>query len=197
MASSLLDLPPRLASTALGRPRTATWLRRIVWLLAIVAVASLFAVGGAQPADPFFSARRPVPGFDEVTLVVLTVASGSTLSPSEQCSLLAATPEQQTTGLMTRRDLSGYASMVFRYAQDVDALFYNRNVPLALSVAWFDRDGRWLGSGDLEPCPDMDGCPTAAAPAPFRYAVEVEKGGLSGLGLGPGAQIAVAGGCAT
>ncbi len=195
MAPSLLDLPPRFASSALGRPRTATWLRRVVWLLAIVAVASLFAVGGSQPDDPSFFARRPVPGFDEVTLKVLTVASGSTLSGSEQCSLLAATPLQQATGLMARRDLSGYASMVFRYAQDVDALSFNRNVPLALTVAWFDRDGRWLGSRDLEPCPDMEGCPTIAAPVPFRYAVKVEKGGLSRLGLGPGSQIALADGC--
>jgi len=195
MAPSLLELPPRLASSALGRPRTVTWVRRVVWLLAVVAVASLFAVGGSQPADPSFLARRPVPGFDEGTLKVLSVASGSTLSPSEQCSLLASTPLQQATGLMTRRDLSGYASMVFRYAQDVDALFYNRNVPMALTVAWFDDDGRWLGSRDLEPCPDMDGCPTIAAPAPFRYAIEVEKGGLSRLGLGPGSQIALTDGC--
>ncbi len=195
MAPSLLDLPPRFASSALGRPRTATWLRRVVWLLAIVAVASLFAVGGSQPEDPSFFARRPVAGFGEGTLKVLTVASGSTLSPSEQCSLLASTPLQQATGLMTRRDLSGYASMVFRYNRDVDALFYNRNVPMALTVAWFDGDGRWLGSRDLEPCPDMEGCPTIAAPAPFRYVVEVEKGGLSRLGLGPGSQIALTDGC--
>jgi len=195
MAPLLLELPPRLSSTALGRPGTVTWVRRVVWLLAIVAVASLFAVGGSQPDDPSFFARTPVTGFDEITLKVLTVASGSTLSPSEQCSLLAATPGQQATGLMTRRDLSGYASMVFRYAQDVDALSYNRNVPLALTVAWFDRDGRWLGSRDLEPCPDMEGCPTIASPVPFRYAIKVEKGGLSRLGLGPGSQIALTDGC--
>ncbi len=64
-------------------------------------------------------------------------------------------------------------------------------------MAWFDREGRWLGSRDLEPCPDMEGCPTIAAPAPFRFAVEVEKGGLSRLGLGPGSQIAFADGCAS
>jgi len=195
MAPSLLDLPPWLSSSVLGRPRTATWVRRTAWLLAIVAIASLFAVGGSQPEDPSFFARTPVPGFDEGTLKVLTVASGSTLSPSEQCSLLAATAGQQATGLMTRRDFSGYASMVFRYARDVDALSYNRNVPMALTVAWFDRDGRWLGSRDLEPCPDMEGCPTIAAPVPFRYAVKVEKGGLSRLGLGPGSQIALTDGC--
>lgn len=196
MAPSLLELPPSFSSSALGRPRARKWVGRVVWLLLIVAAGSLFAVGGSQPKDPYLFARQPLPGFGQGTLKVLSVASGSTLSPAEHCSLLARTPAQQARGLMTRRDLAGFAAMVFAYAQDVDVLFYNRNVPMALTVAWFDRDGRWLGSRDLEPCPDMEGCPTIAAPADFRYAVEVEKGGLSRLGLGPGSQIAFSEGCA-
>ena len=195
MAPSLLELPPPIASSPLGRPRARRWLGRAVLALACLAVAALFAIGGSQPEDPKLLVRTPLPGFGEATLTVLSVASGSTLSPAEHCSLLAATAAQQARGLMTRRDLAGYASMVFRYTQDVDALFYNRNVPMALTVAWFDREGRWIGSSDLEPCPDMEGCPTIAAPAPFRYAVEVERGGLSRLGLGPGSQIAVSDGC--
>jgi uncharacterized membrane protein (UPF0127 family) len=140
--------------------------------------------------------RRPLPGFGEGSLRVVAVAQGSRRSPAEHCSLLAATAAQQARGMMTRHDLGGYAAMVFPYDRDVSARFYNRNVPMALTVAFFDGDGRWLGSQDLEPCPDMEGCPTVGAPAPFRYAVEVEKGGLSRLGLGPGSQIAFSpGGC--
>jgi len=191
----LLELPPPMAATALGRPAARRWVGRLVGALLVVAVASLFAIGGSQPEDPYLFGRQPLEGFDQGNLKVLTVASGSSLSPAEHCSLLASTVEQQQKGLMTRRDLAGYASMVFAYTRDVDTLFYNRNVPMALTVAWFDRDGRWLGSRDLEPCPDMDGCPTIAAPAAFRYAVEVEKGGLSRLGLGPGSQIAFSEGC--
>jgi uncharacterized membrane protein (UPF0127 family) len=165
-----------------------------VWILAAAAILALFPVGGAQPTDPYLAGSR-VPGFDEGTLKVLVAAQGSTTSIADYCALLASTPAQQAKGLMTRRDLAGYAAMVFRYTQDVDVLFYNRNVPIALTVAWFDREGRWIGSRDLEPCPDVVGCPTIAAPVDFRYAVEVEKGGLSRLGLGPGSQIAVANGC--
>lgn len=134
--------------------------------------------------------RRPFRDFGEGTLEVVVVASGSRLSPAEHCSLVAATAAQKARGLMTRRDLGGYASMVFPYEADVDARFYNRNVPMALTVAFFDGQGRWIGSDDLEPCPDMEDCPTIRSPAPFRYAVEVEKGGLDRLGLGPGSQIA-------
>ncbi len=195
MAPSLFELPSPLASSALGGPRARRWLARVAWILFFAAGASLFAIGGSQPQDPYLFGRQPLPGFGQGTLKVLTVASGSSLSPAEHCALLASTAAQQARGLTARRDLAGYAAMVFTYTQDVDTLFYNRNVPMALTVAWFDRDGRWLGSRDLDPCPDMDGCPTIAAPAKFRYAIEVEKGGLSRLGLGPGSQIAFSEGC--
>ncbi len=194
MAPSMLELPPALAPSPLARPEGRKWVGRAVWALVILAVAALFTVGGAQPADPYLATSR-VPEFDEGTLKVLVAAQGSSTPVAEHCALLATTAAQHAKGLMTRRDLAGYAAMAFRWAEDVDVLFYNRNVPMALSVAWFDKEGRWLGSRDLEPCPDMDGCPTIAAPSDFRYAVEVEKGGLSRLGLGPGSQIAVTNGC--
>lgn len=172
-------------------------------LLAVLLVVAVLAVPSlvdreddrAGTSTSTSGGRRPLPGFGEGMLRVLEVSPGSPLTPAEHCSLLAATPAQHARGLMTRRDLAGYASMVFRYSEDVRASFYNRNVPIALTVAWFDREGRWIGSNDLEPCPDMDGCPTIAPPAPFRYAVEVEKGGLARLGLGPGSQISFAEGC--
>jgi uncharacterized membrane protein (UPF0127 family) len=166
----------------------------VVVALAVVLVAGLVVV--TLVAAPSPSPRRtPLPGFGEGTLKVLVVASGSDRSPAEHCSLLAATAAQRSRGLMTRRDLSGYASMVFRFDEDVTASFYNRNVPIALTVAWFDSQGRWVGSKDLEPCPDMDGCPSISPPAPFRYALEVERGGLARLGLGPGSQISFSEGC--
>ena len=194
MAPSLTELPPALAPSPLGRPESRRWVRRAVWALAALAVAGLLTVGGSSPADPYLAASR-VPGFDEGTLKVLVAAQGSSTPIADYCALLASTPAQHARGLMTRRDLAGYAAMAFRWPEDVDVLFYNRNVPMALSVAWFDREGRWLGSRDLEPCPDVEGCPTIAAPIDFRFAVEVEKGGLSRLGLGPGSQIAVTNGC--
>lgn len=161
-------------------------------MLAVVLAGALAVVVSRSGGDE----RVPFQDFGEGRLRVVAVAAGSARSPAEHCSLVAATAAQKARGLMTRPDLGGYASMVFPYDADVDARFYNRNVPMALTVAFFDSQGRWLGSDDLEPCPDMEGCPTIGSPAPFRYAVEVEKGGLAELGLGPGSQIAFSpGGC--
>ena len=194
MPPSLLELPTPLEASPLARPDARKWVGRAVWALAALTLAGLFAVGGSQPADPYLATSK-VSGFDEGTLQVLVAAQGSTTPIGQYCALLATTAAQHARGLMTRRDLGGYAAMAFRWAEDVDVLFYNRNVPMALTVAWFDREGRWIGSRDLASCPDMEGCPTIAAPSPFRYVVEVEKGGLSRLGLGPGSQIAVSNGC--
>ena len=191
---SLLDLPRPLEVSPLGQPEGRRWVGRSVWALGVLAVVALFAVGGAQPADPYLATSR-VAGYDEGTLKVLVPAQGSGMSVADHCALLASTAGQHARALRNREDLAGYAARTFRWDQDVDVVFYNRNVPLALTVAWFDRDGKWIGSRDLEPCPDIDGCPTIAAPAQFRYIVEVEKGGLSRLGLGPGSQIALTNGC--
>ena len=181
--------PTSPSSAGSGRRRS---LLLVVAVLVLAAAAAAAVVVIVQRPDR----RQPFGGFGEGTLRVVVVASGSDRSPAEHCSLVAATAQQKGRGMMTRRDFGGYAAMVFPYGQDVNARFYNRNVPIPLTVAFFDGEGRWVGSDDLEPCPDMEGCPTIGAPAPFRYAVEVERGGLDDLGLGPGSQIAFSpGGC--
>lgn len=178
------NLDPSPRATAGRRPRLLALVA--VAVLAVVLVVAFAVVVSRSGGDDLV----PFQDFGEGRLRVVAVAPGTARSPAEHCSLVAATAAQKARGLMTRRDLGGYASMVFPYDADVDARFYNRNVPMALSVAFFDGQGRWLGSDDLEPCPNMEGCPTIGSPAPFRYAVEVEKGDLGRLGLGPGSQIA-------
>lgn len=194
MATSLITLPGALASSPLGHPGARRWLGRAVWGLAVLALITLLTVGGAQPADPYIAGSR-VAGFDEGTLKVLVPGQGSATPIADYCTFLATTAAQHERGLIGRKDLAGYAAFTRRYDQDVDVLVYNRNVPMAVSVAWFDKEGRWIGSRDLEACPDVEGCPTLAAPVDFRYIVQVEKGGLSRLGLGPGSQIALIPGC--
>lgn len=194
MALSLITLPGALATSPLGHARAAKWVGRAVWALVVLALITLFTVGGAQPADPYIATSR-VTGFDEGTLKVLVAGQGSAVAIDDYCTLVALTAAQHERGLTGRRDLAGYAALVRSYDQDVDVLVYNRGVPMAVSVAWFDREGRWIGSRDLDACPDVEGCPTLAAPVDFRYIVQVDKGGLSRLGLGPGSQIAVTSGC--
>jgi uncharacterized membrane protein (UPF0127 family) len=113
------------------------------------------------------------------------------------CGLLADTAERQATGLMGQHDLGGYDGMVFAFSGDVTASFYMYQVPVPLSVAWFAADGSFVSASDMAPCTvAMADCPLYLAAGPYRYAVEVLKGGLSSLGVGVGSSLHVGGACA-
>ena len=109
------------------------------------------------------------------------------------CLLLAETSEQTQRGLMevTDPDLGGYDGMLFRFEADHDGGFYMRNTPQPLSIAYLDADGELVSISRMEPCADVDGCPTSPAGGPFRRTIEVpiDAGGVAGLGIEPGAVV--------
>jgi uncharacterized membrane protein (UPF0127 family) len=113
------------------------------------------------------------------------------------CLLVAATDEQRQRGLMEVTDLGGYQGMVFVWDADTSGGFWMRNTPTPLSIAWFDADGDFVSSADMEPCsataPD---CPVYPAGGSYRFAVEVFQGDLDDLGVGPGSRLALGGDCA-
>lgn len=170
----------------------------LAWTLVLLAVSgflAFLAVGANEPADPRLATVRPVSGFAEIAF---RVTPGDGLpSATERCALLAETPEQLQRGMMGRRDLGGYDAMIFRFAQDSTGTFYMRNVPIALSIAWFDAGGRFVSSADMAPCPDMEGCPQYSASGPYRYALEVPKGGLARLGIEAGSVLRAGGSCSS
>ena len=111
----------------------------------------------------------------------------------EWCLLLAETAAQTQRGLMEVTDpsLGGYAGMLFRFASPVDGGFYMRNTPLPLSIAYLDPDGAVVSIVRMEPCEDVDGCPTYPADGPFQRTIEVPvgAGGVASLGIEPGAVV--------
>jgi uncharacterized protein len=70
------------------------------------------------------------------------------------------------------------------------------DTPLPLSIAFFDAGGQFVSATDMEPCPGQAGCPTYPAARPYRVAIEVPKGALPGLGIGPGARLVTTPSCA-
>lgn len=133
--------------------------------------------------------RTPVAGFGEIAF---QVAGRS----ATRCALLASTPEQRRQGLMGRTDLAGYDGMLFVFPSEQDSGFWMKDTPMPLSIAFFDSDGGFVSSADMEPCMDRgNDCPVYRPAGPYRTALEVQQGGLSGLGIGPGASIAAGGGC--
>lgn len=179
--------------------------RRLAWAIAVVFVLGLLSFiskGADQPRDPYLKpatgsaaapsvrtlpARRPVPGFGEISLRL-------TKGP-ELCALLAQTPAQHAQGLMGRTDLAGHVGMLFVFGSDTTESFWMRNTPMPLSIAFYDAAGYFVSATDMAPCADRSNCPTYSATAAYRYALEVPQGGLSGIGGGPGSTITTGGAC--
>ncbi len=178
----------------LGRrgERLVAW---VVVLLGLLAVLALLAVGANRPPDPHLAGLAGLAGFGEVAFAV-TPAPGSGLpTTTEFCALLADDEASRARGMTGRSDLAGYDAMVFRFPEDTTGSFYMRNVPVPLSIAWFDAAGRFAGSAEMAPCGDRGDCPTYSPGRPYRLAVEVTAGGLRRLGIGEGSVLAVDGDC--
>lgn len=165
------------------------WVRRAVWAVLVVALLAVIVRGSDGPADParVNATRRPLPGFPSIPFQVVS-ASGQIL---DWCALLAAADRAREQGLMGQQDLRGYEAMVFRFAEDTDTRFYMFGTTIPLTVAWFDHDGSFIGSADMDPCRAgaPDACPTYPPPKKYHYALEVARGDLGRLGLGPGSKL--------
>ncbi len=172
------------------------WLTSAVGGLFLLAFAGFLATGANGPNDPALSAstlRQPVAGFGEVHFSVRDAETGA--PDRSYCGLLAETPATHQQGMTGRRDLAGYDAMIFRFDTDQTGTFWNRNVPIALSIAWFDAGGKLVSTSEMPPCGDSDQCPLYGATAPYRYALEVPQGGLARFEMRPGIVLTAAGPC--
>ncbi|HUQ40495.1 MAG TPA: DUF192 domain-containing protein [Acidimicrobiales bacterium] len=200
-ADPLLDppegLPPAVRQRLLGLDtawgQSVLW--TVVWIGLALGVATFLAKGANGPADPSPQPERAsarVRGFGEAAFSIQPEGQPAT---EPGCALTADEPRTWQQGMMGRRDLAGYDAMVFRFRAPSDQPFFNRNVPVALSIAWFDLAGRFVSSTDMPACEDREGCPLYHPTGPYRYAVETLQGGLTALGAGPGTVLAVGGPC--
>jgi uncharacterized membrane protein (UPF0127 family) len=203
-------LPPRVREylepleTESGR----SWLNWAVGGLAALTFLAFLAVGAGTPANPLLGAvttttTLPPPkasriaGFNEIFFKI-SQFGGYPGSTKQFCGVHAATPQQMAKGLMGRNDLANYDAMLFTFATDTNQPFYMKGVKIALSIAFFDGAGRYVGSLDMKPCPRLTRkCPLYSLPGDFKYrtAIEVPSGGLQRLGAGAGSTLVAGGGC--
>ncbi len=95
--------------------------------------------------------------------------------------VVADDPATRSAGLRGRENPAPYDGMLFADETDATAEFTNAGVDAALSVAWFDADGRRVGDAEMVPCVGSEReCPTYSADRPYRYAVETPAGQLPG-----------------
>ena len=183
----------RTDATARRRPARACGLRSRLDDLAAASGEAPAATGLGLDEAPGPADRTGLPDVGEAAASI-TAADGTVTGC---CLLVAATDEQRQRGLMEVTDLGGYQGMVFVWDADTSGGFWMRNTPTPLSIAWFDADGDFVSSADMEPCsataPD---CPVYPPGGSYRFAVEVFQGDLERLGVGPGSRLALGGDCA-
>lgn len=98
---------------------------------------------------------------------------------------LADTPEERRRGLMYREDLGPDEGMLFVFPDSRMRSFWMRNTPLPLSIAYIDDSGVILEIHEMEPFSE------APVPSshPVRYALEVNAGRFTEVGVRPGDRI--------
>lgn len=182
-------------------------LRWLLWAAGALVAAGLWAFllrGADGPDDPVVEGastdapgdpeRRPLPGFSELAI---SVDPGDGRELLEWCLLAALNAEQRSRGFIGVDRLDGYPGMVFVYQEDWQNSYHMRGVPIPLSIAWLDIDGRIVRTTDMEPCEaSRTDCPTYSAGGIYRMAVEVPAGGLDELGIVPGSTTKITGACA-
>jgi uncharacterized membrane protein (UPF0127 family) len=170
------------------------WVVRAVALVLIIAGITLLVRAANRPKDPVLkpAARTAMPGFGEISYRIDRMAN------TNRCGLLADTPQQREQGLMRVTDatLGNHDGMLFVFQDIQTGAFWMKDTILPLSIAYFAPDGKVVSTTDMEPCLNRgNDCPGYPAGGPFKYALEVPKGGLGALGVGAGAHISVGGGC--
>lgn len=102
--------------------------------------------------------------------------------------LLADTGERRSRGLMFWTGLPERHGMLFIFEDaPVHLNFWNRNVPIDLSVAYLDETGRVMEIVFL----DAEDATTKGPQEPYWYAFEVPRGRFAAEGIGVGDRVAV------
>lgn len=84
--------------------------------------------------------------------------------------------EEQSRGLMFRRDLPRDQGMLFVYAQPQPQAFWMFNCEIALDIMYFDGEGRFInGHFAVPPCRTAQ-CPTYESTRPARWVLELGAG---------------------
>lgn len=98
---------------------------------------------------------------------------------------IADTPALRERGLMERDSLPENHGMLFVYPDEERRSFWMRNTPLALDVAFLDRNGTIINIETMQPNDDT----SHYSDGPMMYALEMEAGWFEANGVQAGDRI--------
>jgi len=164
--------------------------RSILWGAALVAAVGLGACADSgdastdRPASVLSTEQetggQPRPGDAGLIRTVELRVGGVTVTAE-----IADTPALRERGLMGRDSLPENHGMLFVYADEQVRSFWMRNTPIALDIAFADRNGSIVNIETMEPNSDE----TTLSVSPAMYALEMSADWFANNNVGPGARI--------
>jgi uncharacterized membrane protein (UPF0127 family) len=92
---------------------------------------------------------------------------------------IADTPALQEHGLMGRTDLTDDSAMLFVFPDETQQVFWMKDTPTPLSIAYISKSGEIKEILDMEPF-SLDRVPSRHA---VKYALEVKQGAFTRRGV--------------
>jgi uncharacterized membrane protein (UPF0127 family) len=143
------------------------------WIRALAPVAlALIATACSSTDRPASTSALPR------GVVRITTASGSV----ELNVQIAETDEARQRGLMGVRSLAPDAGMAFLFDGPTDVSFWMKDTLIALSIAFWDEQGRIVGIREMTPC-RHDPCPLYSPGAAYIAAAEATRGFFASHGV--------------
>jgi uncharacterized membrane protein (UPF0127 family) len=121
---------------------------------------------------------QPAP---QLQLPRVTLTAGMHLIQAQ----VAATPEQQATGLMHRKDMPTSEGMLFVFERPSRQCFWMKNTLLPLTAAFIADDGTIVNLADMKPQTTDSHC----SAQPVRYVLEMNQGWFAKRGLKAGSKL--------
>ncbi len=95
---------------------------------------------------------------------------------------LAVTPQQQSTGMMFRREMPGNEGMLFVAEDSGVRCFWMKNTLIPLSIAFIADDGHIVNIAEMQALNERSHC----SAKPVRYALEMPQGWFAKKGIAAG-----------
>lgn len=155
----------------------------VVFPVVLSVVLCLVLVGcRSEPEEP--TRTEPFAVFEPEARVAFLSPDGDTLAVID--AELAESPEDQSTGLMRRREMWGDQGMLFLYEPAQPTSMWMKNTPTSLDIIFVDGDGEVLNIAErTRPYSEA----SHASIGPAAAVVEVRAGFADRYDIGPATQV--------
>ena len=145
--------------------------RSLLGLAGLIQACWLILCSGGATAQPA----------PQLELPRVTLSAGMHLIQAQ----VAATPDQRSIGLMSRREMPANEGMLFVFERPEVQCFWMKNTLLPLTAAFVADDGSVVNLADMKPQTTDSHCSTQ----PVRYVLEMHQGWFDKRGIKAGSRL--------